>query len=288
MTDYIACGRVVPERIAAIVKGIAEACVEAGCALRRRRDRRAPRAAGARRLRRRGRRHRGGRGRRPARPGRVRPGDVGRWRWRPAACTPTATPWSATSCSSRRPAGRSTATCRRARPDPRRGAARADPDLRQGLPGARPRRPAVARDGARHRRRARRQPRARDARGAARSPSTARTWTPAPVFDVVRRVGGVPQADLEATLNCGVGMVALLAPDDVDAAVERARRARHRGLGRRRGRGRGRRRGGGRRAGRPAPRLVTLARRSAHGIGESGRVCGNSQPTGSVGATRTL
>src|SRR5262249_4689543 len=33
MTDYIACGRVVPERIAAIVKGVAEACVEAGCAL---------------------------------------------------------------------------------------------------------------------------------------------------------------------------------------------------------------------------------------------------------------
>src|SRR6476469_9752041 len=33
MTDYIACGRVVPERIAAIVKGIAEGCVVAGCAL---------------------------------------------------------------------------------------------------------------------------------------------------------------------------------------------------------------------------------------------------------------
>jgi phosphoribosylformylglycinamidine cyclo-ligase len=33
LTDYIAAGRVVPERIAAIVKGIAEACVEAGCAL---------------------------------------------------------------------------------------------------------------------------------------------------------------------------------------------------------------------------------------------------------------
>ena len=33
MTDYIACGRVVPERIAAIVQGISEACVEAGCAL---------------------------------------------------------------------------------------------------------------------------------------------------------------------------------------------------------------------------------------------------------------
>src|SRR5688500_13824477 len=33
MTDYIATGRVVPERIAAIVKGIEEACVHAGCAL---------------------------------------------------------------------------------------------------------------------------------------------------------------------------------------------------------------------------------------------------------------
>src|SRR3954470_18780373 len=33
MTDYIACGRVVPERIAAIVAGIAAGCEAAGCAL---------------------------------------------------------------------------------------------------------------------------------------------------------------------------------------------------------------------------------------------------------------
>ena len=33
LTDYIATGRVVPERIAAIVKGVAQACVAAGCAL---------------------------------------------------------------------------------------------------------------------------------------------------------------------------------------------------------------------------------------------------------------
>lgn len=33
MTDYIACGKVIPERVAAIVKGIAEACGVAGCAL---------------------------------------------------------------------------------------------------------------------------------------------------------------------------------------------------------------------------------------------------------------
>ncbi|MEV7431008.1 phosphoribosylformylglycinamidine cyclo-ligase [Nocardioides sp. NPDC092400] len=45
------------------------------------------------------------------------------------------------------------------------------------------------------------------------------TWTPQPVFDLVRRVGDVPQADLEATLNCGVGMVALLPAADVDEAV---------------------------------------------------------------------
>ncbi len=33
VTDYIACGKVTPERIAAIVSGIAEACVVAGCSL---------------------------------------------------------------------------------------------------------------------------------------------------------------------------------------------------------------------------------------------------------------
>jgi len=33
LTDYIATGRVVPERIATIVAGIAEGCVQAGCAL---------------------------------------------------------------------------------------------------------------------------------------------------------------------------------------------------------------------------------------------------------------
>jgi phosphoribosylformylglycinamidine cyclo-ligase len=40
------------------------------------------------------------------------------------------------------------------------------------------------------------------------------------VFDVVRRVGALSRDDLEATLNCGVGMVALVAADKVDRAVE--------------------------------------------------------------------
>jgi phosphoribosylformylglycinamidine cyclo-ligase len=33
MTDYLVCGRVQPERVAAIVGGIAEGCLQAGCAL---------------------------------------------------------------------------------------------------------------------------------------------------------------------------------------------------------------------------------------------------------------
>ena len=33
LTDYIATGKVVPEKIATIVGGIAEGCVQAGCAL---------------------------------------------------------------------------------------------------------------------------------------------------------------------------------------------------------------------------------------------------------------
>ena len=44
------------------------------------------------------------------------------------------------------------------------------------------------------------------------------TWTPAPIFDLVRQVGSVEQAALERTLNCGVGMVAITAADDVDRA----------------------------------------------------------------------
>jgi phosphoribosylformylglycinamidine cyclo-ligase len=45
------------------------------------------------------------------------------------------------------------------------------------------------------------------------------TWTPQPVFDLVRRVGAVAQADLERTLNCGVGMVALLPAAEAERAV---------------------------------------------------------------------
>jgi len=45
------------------------------------------------------------------------------------------------------------------------------------------------------------------------------TWAPAPIFDLVAAVGSVERADLERTLNMGVGMVALAAPDQADAVV---------------------------------------------------------------------
>jgi phosphoribosylformylglycinamidine cyclo-ligase len=47
------------------------------------------------------------------------------------------------------------------------------------------------------------------------------TWRPAPVFELVGRLGAVPRADLERTLNLGVGMVAVVAADRAAEAVER-------------------------------------------------------------------
>ncbi len=172
MTDYIATGRVVPERIAAIVKGIAEACVEAGCALVGGETAEHPGLLGpdeydvagattgvveADRL---------------LGPGRVRPGDV--------VIAMEASGLHSNGYSLVRHvllatqgrAGRSTAHVHELGPHAGRGAARADPDLRQGLPrpGAADRHP---RDVARHRRRAGRQPRAGDAGRAQPPPSTA-------------------------------------------------------------------------------------------------------------------
>jgi phosphoribosylformylglycinamidine cyclo-ligase len=45
------------------------------------------------------------------------------------------------------------------------------------------------------------------------------TWTPPAVFDTVQRLGNVPQADLERTLNQGVGFVALVPADAVGATT---------------------------------------------------------------------
>ncbi|MBI1759518.1 MAG: phosphoribosylformylglycinamidine cyclo-ligase [Actinobacteria bacterium] len=45
------------------------------------------------------------------------------------------------------------------------------------------------------------------------------TWTPAPIFELVATLGPVARPELERTLNVGVGMVAALDPDRVDRAL---------------------------------------------------------------------
>ena len=220
MTDYIATGRVVPERIAAIVKGIAEACVQAGCALIGGETAEHPGllepdeydVAGATtgvveadRL---------------LGPGRVRPGDV----------------VLALASSGLHSNGYSLVRHVLLGPADRGGAGwaldRDVPELGRTL-GEELLEPtriyakaclALAEATETHA--------MSHVTGGGLAANLARvmpeelsatidrsTWEPQPIFDVVRSAGDVAQTDLEGTLNCGVGMVALIAPDDVDRAV---------------------------------------------------------------------
>jgi phosphoribosylformylglycinamidine cyclo-ligase len=45
------------------------------------------------------------------------------------------------------------------------------------------------------------------------------TWQPFPIFGLLQQLGKVTQADMEATFNMGVGMVAVLPPDSVEESV---------------------------------------------------------------------
>lgn len=54
------------------------------------------------------------------------------------------------------------------------------------------------------------------------------TWTPQPIFSLVQKVGNVSQADIEATLNMGVGMALVVPPDSVAAITALSR---ERGIG---------------------------------------------------------
>jgi phosphoribosylformylglycinamidine cyclo-ligase len=217
LTDYIATGRVVPERVAAIVRGIAEACAEAGCALIGGETAEHPGllapdeydVAGsttgvveAARL---------------LGPGRVRPGDVvvamassglhsnGYSLVRHVLISDDGAGWALD-----RDVAELGRTLGEELLEPTRIYAKACLDLAQ-----RTETHAMS-----------------HVTGGGLAANLARvlpvevavtidrsTWTPAPVFDLVRKVGDVAQADLEQTLNCGVGMVALVAADDVDRAV---------------------------------------------------------------------
>jgi phosphoribosylformylglycinamidine cyclo-ligase len=46
------------------------------------------------------------------------------------------------------------------------------------------------------------------------------TWTPPPVFDLIRRVGDVATDQLELTFNMGIGMVAVVAADAAESATD--------------------------------------------------------------------
>jgi phosphoribosylformylglycinamidine cyclo-ligase len=48
----------------------------------------------------------------------------------------------------------------------------------------------------------------------------AASWRLPPVFDWLARIGGLPAAELARTFNCGIGMVAVVAPDSVDKALD--------------------------------------------------------------------
>ncbi|MFD3731429.1 phosphoribosylformylglycinamidine cyclo-ligase [Streptomyces sp. NPDC058632] len=45
------------------------------------------------------------------------------------------------------------------------------------------------------------------------------TWTPGPVFDLVGRTGSVERLELERTLNMGVGMIAIVPQESTDVAL---------------------------------------------------------------------
>jgi phosphoribosylformylglycinamidine cyclo-ligase len=45
------------------------------------------------------------------------------------------------------------------------------------------------------------------------------TWTPAPVFAMIAQRGRIERAEMDKTFNMGIGMVALVAPEDTDRAL---------------------------------------------------------------------
>jgi phosphoribosylformylglycinamidine cyclo-ligase len=45
------------------------------------------------------------------------------------------------------------------------------------------------------------------------------TWTPAPVFAMIAQRGRIERAEMDKTFNMGIGMVAVVAPEDTDRAL---------------------------------------------------------------------
>jgi phosphoribosylformylglycinamidine cyclo-ligase len=45
-------------------------------------------------------------------------------------------------------------------------------------------------------------------------------WTRPPIFDLIQDLGSVPEEDMQRTFNLGIGLIAIVAQDDVEAARE--------------------------------------------------------------------
>jgi phosphoribosylformylglycinamidine cyclo-ligase len=265
LQDYVAVGRVVPERIAEIVGGIATGCEMAGCALVGGETAEHPGLmpddhydiAGT------------GVGVVEADavlgPDRVRTGDVV-VAMAPAACTATASRWCGTCLlgGSRMPLDGLRRRARRAR-SARSCSCPTRIYAKDCL--------AVIAETA--------CTRSRTSPAAASPPTspgccrstcprrwTAPTWTPAPVFGLVQGRGRVEQAEMERTFNMGVGMVAVLPAGRRRPDAGAAHRAARPALGGRRGR-RGRRH---RDAHRLAPGLTGRAQREAASSSSSSTV----------------
>jgi phosphoribosylformylglycinamidine cyclo-ligase len=46
------------------------------------------------------------------------------------------------------------------------------------------------------------------------------SWRRDPVWDWIRASGRISDAEMHRTFNCGIGMIAVVAPSDADAAME--------------------------------------------------------------------
>jgi phosphoribosylformylglycinamidine cyclo-ligase len=214
LTDYIACGKVVPERVAAIVAGIAEGCRQAGCALVGGETAEHPGMAAADEYDLAGAATGVVEADGVLGPDRVRPGDavVGlassgvhangfsliRHVLRESGLALEATPPELT-----RAVGEELLTPTRIYAKDclalaATGAVRAFAHITGGGLAANL---------------ARALPRTADA--VLRRDS----WTPPAVFSVLRSYGAIPPAEMDKTFNMGIGMAAIVAPDSADAAV---------------------------------------------------------------------
>ncbi len=52
------------------------------------------------------------------------------------------------------------------------------------------------------------------------------SWPIPPIFDLIAKLGKLPQAEMDRTFNNGIGMVAIAAPDNVDEALRLLKRRR--------------------------------------------------------------